>query len=70
MATTVRCSRGAVFETIWVPKVSFKAVRLGDRRLQRCPVHHRWEVIRRVDSATLTPAERAEAASHPAGRIP
>ena len=68
--TIVRCSRGALFETTWVPLASFKAVRLGSRRLQRCPVHHRWELIERVDPATLTDAERAEAAQHRTGRLP
>jgi len=66
----VRCSRGGLFETLWVPLGSLKALRLGSRRLQRCPVHHRWELITRVDPATLTAHQRAEAARHPAGRIP
>jgi len=67
----VRCTRGALFETLWVPLASLKAVRLGLRfRLQRCPVHHRWEIISQVSPETLTPHERAEAARHPAGRIP
>jgi hypothetical protein len=70
MATIVRCSRGALFETIWVPLVSFKAIRLGSKRLQRCPVHARWELVQRADPSTLTPAERAEGAEHPAGPIP
>jgi hypothetical protein len=69
-ATIVRCSRGALFETLWIPFGSFKAIRLGRRRLQRCPVHHRWEMIAKVDPATLTDDERAQAALHPAGRIP
>jgi hypothetical protein len=38
----VRCSQGHLFETIWIPLVSFKAVRLGTRRLQRCPIGHHW----------------------------
>jgi hypothetical protein len=33
----VRCSKGHLFTTIWVPLASFKAVRLGSRRYQRCP---------------------------------
>jgi hypothetical protein len=59
-----------LFETTWVPLASFKAVRLGSRRLQRCPVHHRFELIRRVDPTTLTDDERAEAARNPSGRLP
>jgi hypothetical protein len=70
MATIFRCSRGGLFETVWVPLASFKAIRLGSKRLQRCPVHGRWEIVRRVDPSTLTSDERAEAAHHPAGPIP
>jgi hypothetical protein len=66
----VRCGQGGFFETKWVPLVSFRAVRLGSRRFQRCPVHGRWELIERVDPATLTPEERAEASRYPAGRLP
>ncbi|GAB1645722.1 hypothetical protein [Krasilnikovia sp. MM14-A1259] len=66
----VRCQRGGLFETIWVPLVSFKAVRLGSRRFQRCPVHGRWELIEQVDAATLSDQERAQAARFPAGPVP
>jgi hypothetical protein len=65
-----RCSQGGLFETAWIPLVSFKAVRLGSRRLQRCPVHGRWELVRRVDPSDLTAEERADASRYPAGRIP
>lgn len=66
----VRCGRGGLFETKWIPYVSFKAVRLGSRRWQRCPVHGRWEMIERVDPATLSRQEREQAARFPAGRLP
>lgn len=66
----VRITGGAIFETIWIPLASFKAIRLGSKRLQRCPFHHRWEIIRRVDPSTLSAAERAEAARRRAGRMP
>src|SRR5579862_540371 len=36
--TIVRCSKGHLFTTIWVPGVSFKSVRLGYARFQHCPV--------------------------------
>jgi hypothetical protein len=65
-----RCSQGGLFETKWVPLASFKAVRLGSRRLQRCPVHRKWELIERVDPATLSEAQRSEAAQYPAGWLP
>ena len=57
----VRCSAGALYSTVWQPFVSFKALRFGSRRLQRCPVHHRFELTQRVDPATLTEDERAQA---------
>jgi hypothetical protein len=66
----VRCQSGGLFETRWVPFISFKAVRLGSRRFQRCPVHARWELVEQVDPAMLSDEERRQAASHPAGRIP
>jgi hypothetical protein len=65
-----RCKQGALFETKWVPWVSFRAVRLGNRRFQRCPVHRRWELVQRVDPATLSEQERAEAGRYPAGWLP
>ena len=68
--TIVKCKQGSLFETKWVPFVSFKAVRLGSRRLQRCPVHRRWETIEQVDEASLTEQERSCAARFPAGWLP
>ena len=59
--TIVRCQSGALYSTIWIPMASFKAVRLGDTRLQRCPVHRKWKRARRVDPATLSAAVRAAA---------
>jgi hypothetical protein len=61
--TIVRCAQGALYSTIWVPLVSLKAVRLGNQRLQRCPVHHKWERVERVDPATLSAEERSQAES-------
>ena len=66
----VRCKQGGLFETKWVLFSSFKAVRLGSRRLQKCPVHRRWELVQRVDPTTLSGEERAAAARYPAGRLP
>ena len=59
--TIVRCDSGALYSTIWIPMASFKAVRLGTSRLQRCPVHHRWERARPVDPEGLSAEERAAA---------
>jgi hypothetical protein len=66
----VRCSQGGLFESKWIPLISVKAVRLGRRRWQRCPVHRRWEMVQRVDEQTLSDQDRAEAARYPAGRLP
>jgi hypothetical protein len=65
-----RCSRGALFTTKWVPMVSFTSLRLGRRRLQHCPVHHRWELVKKVDAQKLSDSEREEAARYPAGWLP
>jgi hypothetical protein len=66
----VRCKQGGLFETKWIPLVSFKAARFGSRRWQRCPVHRQWEWVERLDESTLTDADRAAAARYPAGRLP
>jgi hypothetical protein len=66
----VRCARGGLFEDLWIPMASLKAIRLGPFRIQRCPVHNRVEIVQQVDPATLTDAELAQAARYPAGRIP
>jgi hypothetical protein len=65
----VRCKNGGLFETRWVRGASFKAVRLGRHRFQRCPVHRKLELIQRVEPSTLSRDERAEAAKYPAGRV-
>lgn len=39
----VRCSAGHVFTTIWMPLGSLKAVRLGWKRWQYCPVGRHWQ---------------------------
>ncbi len=59
--TIVRCSQGALYSTIWLPLGSLKAIRLGSARIQRCPVHHKWERARKVDPTSLTGEELASA---------
>lgn len=66
----VRCGQGHLFTTTWIPGASFKAVRLGRERYQRCPVGNHWTLVRTVDPATLTPADRARAESVRDGRLP
>ena len=55
--TIVRCERGALYSTLWWPWGSFKAIRLGGTRIQRCPVHHQWEKTQKVDVTRLSPDE-------------
>lgn len=61
--TIVRCDSGALYSTIWLPLISFKAVRFGSARLQRCPVHRRWERATQIDVTALTDDERRRAVS-------
>ena len=66
----VRCRRGHLFTTIWIPGASLKAVRLGASRWQHCPVGDHWSVVTPVREAELTDEERAIAARHRDVRIP
>jgi hypothetical protein len=66
----VRCRAGHLFETIWIPGASLKAVRLGCARFQRCPVGGHWTLVVPVRDAQLTDARRLEAAEHHDLRIP
>jgi hypothetical protein len=66
----VRCRKGHLFTTIWVPGVSLKAVRLGGARFQHCPVGDHWSLVRPVRDADLTDEDRAIAARHRDVRIP
>lgn len=65
----VRCSRGGYYKTRWVSLVSFKAVRLGPYRLQRCPVHRRWELASIVPESELISAVINESENYPASRL-
>jgi len=65
----VQCSGGAYYESKWVPLASFKAIRLGAKRLQRCPVHRKWEMTVRVPDDEITPVIRERAAQHRDSRL-
>ncbi len=56
--TLVRCRKGHLFTTIWVPGVSLKSVRLGWLRLQHCPVGSHWSLVTPIKDADLTDEER------------
>jgi hypothetical protein len=54
----VRCRRGHVFRTLWIPGVSVKAIRLGWLRVQRCPVGRHWSVVSPVRESDPGARER------------
>jgi hypothetical protein len=62
--TVVRCRRGHLFTTLWVPGVKLRGLELGLVRLQRCPVGSHWTLIVPVKDSTLTVEERRSAAQH------
>ena len=68
--TYARCRRGHLFTTIWVPGASLKAVRLGWKRAQWCPVGRHFTIVEPLKESDLTPEQRAEAESHPDRSIP
>ncbi len=54
----VRCRRGHLFTTLWIPGVSLKAIRLGWWRIQRCPVGPHWSLVRPMKKSELTESEK------------
>jgi hypothetical protein len=66
----VRCGDGHLFTTIWIPLVSFKAVRLGFVRFQYCPVGEHWTFVVAVPDSELTDRERWIADRYHDGRVP
>ncbi len=54
----VRCRDGHLFTTIWIPGVSFKAIKLGWVRFQRCPVANHWTLVTPVADADLSEEDR------------
>jgi hypothetical protein len=68
--TVVRCRSGHLFTTMWIPAASFKAIRLGWWRFQRCPVGNHWALVTPVKEADLTEEEWQFAAQHRDVRIP
>jgi hypothetical protein len=68
--TIVRCAKGHLFTTIWIPGGSLKAIRLGWKRFQYCPVGKHWAMVTPVKDSELTEDERAFALDHHDLRIP
>jgi hypothetical protein len=66
----VRCRRGHVYTTLWIPAISVKSLRLAWWRLQRCPIGHHWSLVTPVRESQLTDDERRFAREHHDIRIP
>jgi hypothetical protein len=68
--TVVRCRRGHLFNTIWIPGVKAKALDFGVARLQRCPVGKHWSLVVPVRETDLSREDREFALSHRDVRLP
>jgi len=68
--TVVRCRRGHLFTTIWIPGVKLKAIDLLVARVQWCPVGRHWSLVTPVRDADLTAEDRLFAGAHHDVRIP
>ena len=62
-AVVVRCRRGHLFTTTWIPGMSVKSLRLGWWRVQWCPAGRHWSVVVPVRVSDLTEDERQAAAA-------
>jgi len=69
--TVVRCRRGHLFTTIWIPGASLKALRLGWWRIQRCPSDGgHWSIVTTVREADLSVRQLRAAHGNRDIRIP
>jgi hypothetical protein len=66
----VRCRRGHLYTTLWIPAVSVKALRLGPWRVQWCPVGRHVALVTPVRESDLPPQQRHAARAHRDIRIP
>jgi hypothetical protein len=66
----VRCRKGHLFTTIWIPGASLKALRFGWWRLQRCPVGKHWSIVTPVEETELSEQEKLAASEHKDIRFP
>ena len=69
-ATVVRCRKGHLFTTIWIPLASVKSLRLGWWRLQYCPIGRHWSLVVPVKEMDLSAEELQAAHEHRDIRIP
>jgi len=70
VSTVVRCRRGHLFTTFWIPGASLKAIRLGWWRFQRCPAGRHWSLVTPARVSALTAEERQLAAHLHDVRLP
>jgi hypothetical protein len=68
--TLVRCRKGHVFTTIWIPGVKLKELDLVIARVQRCPIGKHWSLVVPVRAADLSEEDREFARAHHDVRIP
>jgi hypothetical protein len=66
----VRCRRGHLFTTIWLPGVSMKSIRLLWWRLQWCPVGKHLAIVTPVKTSELGDEQKRVARDHRDLRIP
>jgi hypothetical protein len=60
----VRCRRGHLSTTLWIPGINLKGLDFGLARWQRCPVGRHWSLVTPVKESDLTEDERAFAHAH------
>jgi hypothetical protein len=70
VSTAVRCLRGHLFTTLWVPGASVKALRLGWWRFQHCPVGKHWTFVTPVNASELPEKDKQLAAQVRDVRVP
>ena len=68
--TVVRCRKGHMFTTVWIPGIKLKEVDLVVARVQRCPVGKHWSLVVPVRNVDLTDEEIQFAREHHDIRIP
>jgi hypothetical protein len=66
----VRCQKGHLFTTIWIPGASLKSLRFGWWRFQRCPVGNHWSLVTPVRESDLNENEQRIARENRDIRIP
>lgn len=62
--TVVKCRRGHLFTTWWIPGASIKAVRLGWWRLQYCPIGRHLSLVTPISTTRLSQDQRRAAERH------